>query len=143
MAVLSPKGLNRPTGDRCMVVEVCGSQVVSPSVRTRIRWRGLRARAGAGSECALTASPLGVPHVICANSEREELDRLAKVWVGAVVSGVVQLGRPRRLQLRYQLELLVAILSPTKDNEDKQEGVEDSEEGEVVLFAQRVEQPVW
>ena len=112
MAVLSPKGLNRPTGDRCMVVEVCGSQVVS-------------------QRSVLTASPLGVPHVICANSEREELDRLAKVRVGAVVSGVVQLGRPRRLQLRYQLELLLAILFPEyprNNNRYASEYVEDVED---------------
>ena len=79
--------------------------------------RGSLWKSSGESKCALTASPLGVPHVICANSEREELDRLAKVRVGAVVSGVVQLGWPRRLQLRYQLELLIAILFPeiTKD----------------------------
>ena len=59
---------------------------------------------------------------MCANSEREEVPELAEVRLGAVVSGVVQLGRPRSRQLRYQLELLVAILS----QQDKQEGVEDN-----------------
>ena len=73
---------------------------------------GSSGRGSGESKCEFAESPLGVPRARCANSEREEMPELAEVRVGAVVSGVVQLGRPRRLQLRYQLELLVAILIP-------------------------------